>query len=185
MRLLLAVLVPILFSLIAVASNAQTYPVRPVRVLTPFPTGSGPDSALRIVGEKLAKSWGRHLIVDNRPGGNGFIAGEAARRATADGHTLVQLDVAQLSVHPHLCRKMPYDGTRDFDPVAGILRTCFFVVVPATSQWKNVSDLIAEAKAQAGKLSYGSWFIGSPGHLGAAQWSSRPGRACITSSTRT
>ena len=174
MRLLLAALVPFLFALVAAASNAQTpstgsgqaYPVKPVRVVTPFPTGSGPDSALRIVGDKLGKAWGQQLIVDNRPGGNGFIAGEAARRATADGYTLVQLDVAQLSVHPHLYRKMPYDGVRDFDPVAGILRTYFFVVVPSTSQWKSVSDLIAEAKAQNGKLSYGSWFIGSPGHLG-------------------
>ena len=169
MKLPIASLVPLLCLLIAAASSAQTYPVKPVRVLTPFPTGSGPDSALRLVGEKLAKSWGQPLIVDNRPGGNGFIAAEAARRAAADGYTLVQLDVAQLTVHPHLYRKMPYDPVRDFEPAAGILRTHFFIVVPAASRWKNVADLIAEAKAQAGKLSYGSWFIGSPGHLGAAQ----------------
>jgi tripartite-type tricarboxylate transporter receptor subunit TctC len=153
----------------ASTGSGQSYPVKPVRVLTPFPTGSGPDSALRLVGERVAKAWGQQLIVDNRPGGNGFIAAEAARRAAADGYTLVQLDVGQLAVHPHLYRKMPYDVVRDFDPVAGILRTYFFMVVPATSQWKSVPDLIAEAKAQPGKLSYGSWFIGSPGHLGAAQ----------------
>ena len=168
-KLPIAALASLFGLLVAAASFAQPYPAKPVRVLTPFPTGSGPDSALRLVGEKLAKAWGQPLIVDNRPGGNGFIAGEAARRAAADGYTLVQLDVAQLSVHPHLYRKMPYDGVRDFDPVAGILRTYFFVVVPAASRWKNVADLIAEAKAQPGKLSYGSWFIGSPGHLGTAQ----------------
>ena len=169
MKLPIAALAPFLFLLIAGASSAQTYPVKPVRVVTPFPTGSGPDSAMRLVGDRVAKAWGQQLIVDNRPGGNGFIAAEAARRAAPDGYTLVQLDVAQLAVHPHLYRKMPYDAARDFDPVAGILRTYFFVVVPATSQWKSVADLIAEAKAQPGKLSYGSWFIGSPGHLGAAQ----------------
>ena len=169
MKLPIAALAPLFCLLIAGASTAQTYPVKPIRVLTPFPTGSGPDSALRLVGEKVAKAWGQQLIVDNRPGGNGFIAAEAARRAAPDGYTLVQLDVAQLAVHPHLYRKMPYDAVRDFDPVAGILRTYFFIVVPATSQWKSVSDLIAEAKAQPGKLSYGSWFVGSPGHLGAAQ----------------
>jgi tripartite-type tricarboxylate transporter receptor subunit TctC len=87
----------------------------------------------------------------------------------ADGYTLVQLDVSHLTVHPHLYRRMPYDPVRDFDPVAGVLRSYFFVVVPAASQWKTVPDLIAEAKAQPGKLSYGSWFVGSPGHLGAAQ----------------
>jgi tripartite-type tricarboxylate transporter receptor subunit TctC len=168
-KLPIAVLASLFCLLTAAASIAQTYPVKPVRVLTPFPTGSGPDSALRLVGERLAKAWGQQLIVDNRPGGNGFIAAEAARRATADGYTLVQLDVANLTVHPHLYRKMPYDPVRDFDPAAGILRTYFFVVVPANAQWKNVADLIAEAKAQPGKLSYASWFIGSPGHLGAAQ----------------
>ena len=169
MKLAIAALVPLFCLLLTGASNAATYPVKPVRVLTPFPTGSGPDSAMRLVGDRLAKAWGQQLIVDNRPGGNGFIAGEAARRAAPDGYTLVQLDVANLTVHPHLYRKMPYDAVRDFDPVAGILRTYFFVVVPATSPWKSVSDLIAEARAQQGKLSYGSWFIGSPGHLGTAQ----------------
>lgn len=169
MKLTLAALASLVCLLIAGVSHAQPYPVKPVRVLTPFPTGSGPDSALRLVGERAAKAWGQQLIVDNRPGGNGFIAAEAARRAAPDGYTLVQLDVAQLSVHPHLYRKMPYDPLRDFDPVAGILRTYFFIVVPINSQWKSVPDLIAEAKAQPGKLSYGSWFIGSPGHLGAVQ----------------
>ena len=150
-------------------SSGQAYPTKAVHVLTPFPTGSGPDSVLRLIGEKLAKVWGRQLIVDNRPGGNGFIAAEAAHRAAADGYTFVQLDISNLTVHPHLYHKMPYDPVRDFDAAAGLLRTYFFVVVPGTSQWKSVSDLIAAARAQPGKLSYGSWFIGSPGHLGTAQ----------------
>ena len=123
--------------LIAGTPLAQTYPAKPVRVLTPFPTGSGPDSALRLVGEKLAKTWRQQLVVDNRPGGNGFIAAEAARRATPDGYTFVQLDVSNLTVHPHLYRKLPYDPLRDFDAVAGILRTYFFIVVPADSQWRS------------------------------------------------
>ena len=165
----IAALAALFCLLIAGASSAQPYPAKPVRVITAFPTGSGPDSAMRLVGERAAKVWGQQLIVDNRPGGSGFIAAEAGRRAAPDGYTLVQLDVAQLSVHPHLYRKIPYDPVRDFDPIAGILRTYFFVVVPATSQWKSVADLIAEAKAQPGKISYGSWFVGSPGHLGAAQ----------------
>ena len=168
MKSAIAVFASLISLLVADAAVAQ-YPVKPVRALTPFPTGSGPDSALRLVGERAAKAWGQQLIVDNRPGGNGFIAAEAARRAAPDGYTIVQLDVGQLAVHPHLYRKMPYDAARDFDPVAGILRTYFFIVVPATSQWRSVADLIAEAKARPGRLSYGSWFIGSPGHLGAAQ----------------
>ncbi len=169
MKLLVAALASLLGFSTAGASLAQTYPAKPIRVITPFPTGSGPDSALRLVGERLTKAWGQQLIVDNRPGGSGFIAADAARRAPADGYTLVQLDVGNLSVHPHLYKKMPYDPVRDFEPAAGLLRTYFFIVVPANSRWKSVADLIAEAKAQNGKLTYGSWFIGSPGHLGAAQ----------------
>jgi tripartite-type tricarboxylate transporter receptor subunit TctC len=164
-----AALVSLLTSwLIAGAAFAQTYPAKPVRVLTPFPTGSGPDSALRLVGEKLAKTWRQQLVVDNRPGGNGFIAAEAARRATPDGYTFVQLDVSNLTVHPHLYRKLPYDPLRDFDAVAGILRTYFFIVVAADSQWRSVPDLIAAARAHREAL-VRSWFVGSPGHLGAAQ----------------
>jgi len=104
-KLRLAALASLVGLLIAGASVAQPYPAKPVRVLTPFPTGSGPDSVLRLVGEKLAKVWGRQLIVDNRPGGNGFIAAEAAHRAAADGYTFVQLDISNLTVHPHLYRK--------------------------------------------------------------------------------
>src|SRR6185436_7818919 len=106
MRKVVAALASSLALLFGGACIAQTYPAKPVRVITPFPTGSGPDSALRLVGDRVAKALGQQLIVDNRPGGNGFIAAEAARRAAADGYTLVQLDVGQLAVHPHLYRKM-------------------------------------------------------------------------------
>src|SRR6476620_469446 len=120
-RLSITALASLLCLMVPAPSIAQTYPAKPVRVLTPFPTGSGPDSALRLVGEKLAKTWRQQLVVDNRPGGNGFIAAEAARRATPDGYTFVQLDVSNLTVHPHLYRKMPYDVARDFDAAAGLL----------------------------------------------------------------
>jgi tripartite-type tricarboxylate transporter receptor subunit TctC len=154
---------------------AQQFPTKPVRVVTSFPVGSGPDSALRLVGEKLTRAWGQQVVVDNRPGGNGFIAAEAGKKATADGYTLLQLDSSHLAVHPHLYRKMPYDGARDFVPVGTLFRTYFFVVIPAGSPWKSIPDLIAAAKAQAGKLSYGSWFVGSPGHLGAAMLEAETG----------
>ena len=76
----------------AEAASAQPYPTKPVRVITPFAAGSGPDSILRVVGEKLTKLWGQQVVVENRPGGNGFIGLEAAKRATADGYTFVQAD---------------------------------------------------------------------------------------------
>lgn len=150
------------------AAAAQQYPARSVRVITAFPAGSGPDTALRSAGEKLSRAWGQQVVVENRPGGNGFIAAGAGMKATPDGYTLVQMDSSHLAVQPHLYKNMPYDVARDFEPVATFLRTYFFVVVPFGSSWKNVPDLIAAAKAQGGKLAYGSWFVGSPGHLGTA-----------------
>lgn len=147
---------------------AQQYPAKPVRVITPFPAGSGPDSVVRLVGDKLSKAWGQQLIVENRPGANGLIAIEAAKKAAPDGYTLVQMDDAHMAVQPLLYKQLPYDIAKDFDPVATLFRTYFFVVTPADSSWKSMADLLAAAKAKRGELTYGSWFIGSPGHLGAA-----------------
>ena len=149
-------------------SSAQQYPAKPVRILTPFPGGSGPDAVLRVVGDKLTKMWGQQVIVENRPGANGFIAIEAAKKAAPDGYTLVQMDDTHLALQPHLYKKIPYDINKDFDPVATLFRTYFFVVVPASSSWKDMKDLVAAAKAKSGDLTYGSWFVGSPGHVGAA-----------------
>ena len=171
-RFLVAMMVA---ALIAVAPHAaaQPFPSKPVRIITPFPPGSGPDTVLRIIGEKLSNRWGQSVIVENRPGANGFIAIEAAKKAPADGYTLVQMDDAHQSLQPHLYKKIPYDTVKDFDPVATLYRTYFFVVVPATSPWKNMPDLIDAAKQKPGQLTYGSWFVGSPGHLGAAHARSR------------
>jgi tripartite-type tricarboxylate transporter receptor subunit TctC len=147
---------------------AQTYPTKAVRIITPFPPGSGPDAALRLVGDKLTRAWGQQVIIENRPGGNGFIALQAAKQAPPDGYTLVQADNYHLAAHPHLYRKIPYDPVKDFEPVSPLFRNYFFVTVPANSTWKNMTDLINAAKIKPENLNYGSWFIGSPGHLGAA-----------------
>jgi len=162
-------MIGLLWFMVAVSgAYAQAYPVRTVRIITPFPAGSGPDAVLRVVSERLAKRWGQQVLVDNRPGANGFIAIEAARAAAPDGHALVQLDNSHMALQPHLYKKLPYELTRDFEPAATLFRTHFFVVVPAQSPWRDMRDLVAEAKQQAGAMSYGSWFVGSPGHVGAA-----------------
>jgi len=153
----------------------QPYPNKSLRIITPFSTGSGPDSVLRLLGEKMAKDLGQSVVIDNRPGASGFIALEAAKRAAPDGYTLVQMDDTHMALLPHLYKKIPYDVARDFEPVGTLFRTYFFVVVPANSTWNNMTDLVAAAKAKPGELTYGSWFIGSPGHVGAVLLESATG----------
>ncbi len=151
------------------AQAPAAFPTKPVVVYTAFAVGSGPDAVLRLVAHKLSQQWKQSVTVDNRPGGGGFIAIEAARRATPDGHTLLQLDSEHLSALPHLYAKRNFQTLQVFDPVAPLFRTPFFFAVPTQSPWKNVGDLIAAAKKGAGVVSYGSWGVGSPGHLGG-EW---------------
>ena len=152
----------------ALPSFAQDWPTKPVRILTPFPAGAGPEAVLRVLAEKLQKKWGQPVIVENRPGGNGFIAIDAFKRGATDGYDLIQLDNVHLVAYPYLFKKLPYDPVKDFDPLTPLFRTYFFVGVPSTSKYRTVGDIIADAKARPGALNYGSWSVGNPVHLGAA-----------------
>jgi tripartite-type tricarboxylate transporter receptor subunit TctC len=147
---------------------AQTFPGQTVRIISPFPAGSGPDVVARIVGERLGASWKQSVVVDPRPGANGFIAVGAVKQAPATGYDLLLADVGHLAISPSLFKKLPYDPKADFVPVGGVYRTSFFVVVGANSPIQNAKDLIAAA-ATPGKITYGSNSIGGPLHLGAAQ----------------
>ena len=153
----------------AQAPAAASFPTKPVVVYTAFAVGSRPDAVLRLVAHKLSQQWKQSVTVDNRPGGGGFIAIEAARRAAPDGHTLLQLDSEHLSALPHLYAKRNFQTLQVFDPVAPLFRTPFLIAVPTQSTWKNVGDLITAAKKGPGQVSYGSWGVGSPGHLGG-EW---------------
>ncbi|RSZ30809.1 tripartite tricarboxylate transporter substrate binding protein [Variovorax beijingensis] len=149
--------------------QAQPLMTKPVRVVTPFPAGSGPDAALRVVGETLARKWGQPVVVDNRPGGNGFIAITTFKNAPPDHHTLLLIDSNHATTHPHTFARLPYDVEKDLQPVGMILRTPFFVAVAPDSPMRGVEDIVAAAKAKPDAVTYGSWFMGSPGHIGALQ----------------
>lgn len=150
-------------------ARAQDFPSKPVRIVTPFPAGSGPDAAMRVLGEQLAHRWSQPVLIDNRPGGNGFIAMAAFKSAQADQHTLALLDSNHTTTHPHTFSRLPYDVEKDLQPVGMILRTPFFVAVAADSPYKSVEEIVAAAKARPDGITYGSWFQGSPGHIGALQ----------------
>jgi tripartite-type tricarboxylate transporter receptor subunit TctC len=148
------------------AQPVSNFPTKPVTIVTAFAAGSGPDAVLRQVSEKLSKIWNQPVLISNKPGGGGFIAIEATQRAAADGYTLIQLDSEHLSALPHLYKAKGYVTLNQFDPVAPLFRTPFFVAVPTDSKWQNMKDLISAASAAPNKVSYGSWGVGSPGHLG-------------------
>jgi len=145
---------------------AAPFPSKPVRIITPFGAGQGPEVLLRMIAEKLQGVWGQPVVVENKPGASGFIAFEAAKAAPADGYTLVNMDSYHVGTHPHLFKKLPYNAFKDFEPITPLVKNYFFIVVPADSKWKNVADLVASAKAKPGGVSYGSWGVATPSHLG-------------------
>lgn len=151
---------------------AQAFPSKPVRIILPYPAGTGPDTFMRVVGEKLSNWWGTPVIVDNRPGGNGWIAIEAVKRSPPDGYTLMQVDASQMTLHPHIYKKLPYDTFKDFDPVSPMYVTNYFVVVAGDSKWNSITDLVVDAKSTKGGMNYGSSGIGSQLHVGAAMFAS-------------
>lgn len=155
--------------------EASNFPSKPVTVVTAFSAGSGPDAVLRMVGDRLGKIWNQRVVIDNRPGGGGFVAIDLARKATPDGYTLLQLDSEHLAALPHLYRKRNFTTLDHFDPVAGLFRTPFFIAVAKDSPWRSFTDLAEAAKKANGTMSYGSWGVGSPGHLGGIMIESMTG----------
>lgn len=148
--------------------GAQTFPVKPVRAILPYSAGSGPDAVMRSVGEKLSRDWGQQLVVDNKTGANGWLAIGETKRALPDGYTLMEVDATHMALQPLLYKKLPFDPVKDFEPVAPLYKTNFFIVVGADAPWKNVGELLAAAKAKDGDLTYGTWGIGSVAHVGTA-----------------
>ena len=162
-------------SLPAMAQGAADWPQKPVRIITPFPAGAGPEVVLRLVADRLQKMWGKPVVVENRPGGNGFIAIRALKGGDKDGYDLIQLDNVHLTAYPYLFKQLPYDPKGDFEVIAPLFKASFFFAVATNSPYKNVADLVAEAKAKPDQLNYGSWSIGNPVHLGSEVFESATG----------
>jgi len=154
---------------IAASASAQSFPSRPVRIVSPYSAGAGPTLFLRMLAEPLSKAWSQPVIVDARPGASGFTAIDLAKRAAPDGHELLIVSDAHLAINPALFAQLPYDPERDLVPVARIYRTPFFVVVRSDGPYADVPALVAAAKARPGHVSYGSQYVGSPSHLGSAE----------------
>lgn len=149
----------------AAPALAQNYPTKPVTVIVPFAAGGGSDNIARPVVAKLGERSGKTFIIDNRGGAGTNIGNELAARATPDGYTLL-LGQITLSINPYLYPNLKYNPEKSFVPVAHIATAPTVLIVPASSPFKNVNDLIAAAKASPGKLNFASGGAGTSVHLG-------------------
>jgi tripartite-type tricarboxylate transporter receptor subunit TctC len=152
---------------LAAAAQAQSWPQKPVRFIVPFPPGGATDISARLVGQELQDMWGQTVVIENRGGAAGGIGAAEAARAAPDGYTLFFPSGSVVTANQHIYAKMAYDPEKDFVPVTNVVSGPQVLVVPAASPYKSVTELIAGAKANPGKLNFGSAGIGSQTHLAA------------------
>jgi tripartite-type tricarboxylate transporter receptor subunit TctC len=141
------------------SAQAQNYPAKPIHILVPYAPGGITDIAARIVGAKLTEAWGQQVVVENRPGGNAFIAMTAGAKAAPDGYTLTMATGGDVSINPALFKEIPYDMQRDFAPIALVSDAPLVLAANGATPYKTVADVIAAAKAQPGRIS-----VASPGN---------------------
>lgn len=147
------------------AAAAQDFPTKPIRVISAYPTGTGPDVVARVIGDKLLQYWGQSFIIDARPGGNGVVAIETVKNAAPDGYTLLLAGGGHLVINPTLNRASTYDTERDFTAVALTVKAPSYVVVAANGPYKTMADIIAAARKSPGQLFVGTQYLGSSQHL--------------------
>ena len=155
---------------VAAGSRAQTpapaaWPSKPIRMIVTFPPGGSTDATVRIVAPKLGERLGQQVVIDNRPGAGGNIGLAALAKADPDGYTLAVGAAGGLAANAALYPRMPFDAQKDFVPISLLAHIPFVLVVPPTSPIKNVADLIAQAKAEPGKVSIGHGGNGTAMHL--------------------
>ena len=138
----------------AAGTWAQGYPSKPIHIVVGFPPGGGNDIIARLVGARMQESWGQPVVIDNKPGANSIIASEFVAKSAADGYTLLVNATGGMSVNPVLYTKLPYDPLRDFVPISMVGSFPLVLVVNPAVPVHSVSELIAYARANPGKLNY-------------------------------
>jgi tripartite-type tricarboxylate transporter receptor subunit TctC len=155
----LGTLALVVMALAARSGRAEDYPTRPIRILVPYAPGGISDIAARIVGAKFTEAWGQQVVVENRPGANGFIAVTDAARSAPDGYTLVMVTAGDVTINPSLFKTVPYDVDRDLASISTVSDAPLVLAANGATPYKSVADVIAAAKAQPDALS-----VGTPGY---------------------
>ncbi len=156
------------------AAFSQSYPNRPVRIVSAFASGGSNDVIARIIAPKFSELLGQQIIVENRPGAGGVIGTEAVAKAAADGYTLTVATSTTHAIAPAL-RPLPYDPVKDFAPVGLIGVTPYVILIHPTVPVRTVKELVSLAKARSGQVEFGSGGVGTPGHLAGAMLNSMTG----------
>ena len=148
-----------------VLAAEQAYPSKPIRLVVPFPAGGSLDVVARAIGQKLTEAWGQPVVIDNRPGAGGNIGADLVAKSAPDGYTILEGALSTHAVNVSLYAKMPYDPIKDFAPITLVAVTPNVLVLNASYPVNSVPELLAYARANPGKLSFGSGSNGSAGHL--------------------
>ncbi|MEN9784733.1 MAG: hypothetical protein RJA24_2076, partial [Pseudomonadota bacterium] len=147
------------------AQAADNYPNRAVRMIIPFPVGGATDILARVVAQKSGELFGQQVVVDNRPGAGGTLGSRIAVTANADGYTLLMGTTSTHAIGPHLYAKPPYDSLTDFSHITQVATSPNVLMVASQVQAQSIKELVALAKAQPGKLNFGSSGTGTQFHL--------------------
>lgn len=176
-NLLALSLVPVLAAGWPLASVAQpgAYADRQMRLIVGFPAGTGPDVVARTVGLKLADLLKQPVVVDNRAGAGGQIGAQVVSKAPPDGYTLLLGEVGSISIAPASYTKLSYDPARELVAVSELVRSDFILVVPVTSPYRTVGELVAGAGTRGERVNFGTFGAGTPGHFGAEVFANQAG----------
>jgi tripartite-type tricarboxylate transporter receptor subunit TctC len=165
-RLLLAAGATLALLTAAPAAWSAGWPDRPVRIVVPFTAGGSTDVVARMVGQKLSETWGQPVVIENRGGAGGNVGTDVVAKSAPDGYTLIMAS-GSITINPSIYPKMPFDTKKDLVPITNVASGPMLVVVQDSAPFKSMKDLLAAAKAQPGKLNFGSAGVGSQVHLAA------------------
>jgi tripartite-type tricarboxylate transporter receptor subunit TctC len=159
----------------ACVAGAADYPTRPIRIVAPYPPGSGTDILARIVAQKMTEDWGQQVIVDNRAGAGGSIGTAIGAKGTPDGYTLTMAVSSAMGINPTLYSKLAYAPLKDFAPIANLGLTPQVLVASPSAPFKTVKEFVAAAKENPGRINYASVGVGSTQHLAMEMFRSTAG----------
>lgn len=151
--------------IVTASAQAQTFPTKPVRYVVAFAAGDSPDIVARLAGDRLTRIWDQQVLVENRVGAGGTIAGAFVAKSPPDGYTLLHCNIATNAIALSVYSKLPYDGLKDFAPITRMGVTANVILVHPSMPTKTIAELVQYAKANPGKLSYGHGGVGASPHL--------------------